>query len=253
VLYEVLSGRVLSSETFTPPPLVDTARGEPVPGPLAELVQGCLQMNPADRPQTALEVAQRVARATPRGAASDTERLLVEAGIKAQPEGSRAPMVLGALLLLGGAGTTAWFVTRPTTPEVIVQPLPQPAPVEQHALAPVPVDPPPAPAPVAPVDPRPRVHTVERHGKKPPSSTVTTVVVQAPAGAGAEYAPRMRSLQKEYDGLVARYGVNQLTTLEREVVRQALEDYAGNNFDALKASMTDAESALKAAHGRLDR
>ena len=63
----------------------------------------------------------------------------------------------------------------------------------------------------------------------------------------------MRSLQKEYDGLVARYGVNQLTTLEREVVRQALEDYAGNNFDALKASMTDAESALKAAHGRLNR
>ena len=78
MLYEVLSGRVLSSETFTPPPLVDTARGEPVPGPLAELVQGCLQMNPADRPQTALEVAQRVARATPRGVASDTQRLLVE-------------------------------------------------------------------------------------------------------------------------------------------------------------------------------
>jgi hypothetical protein len=103
--------------------------------------------------------------------------------------------------------------------------------------------------------PKPPQKDLRHAGKKqpPPQPVVTTVIVPGPAAPGAEYAPRMRALQKEYDGLVARYGVNQLTTVEREVVRQALEDYAGNKFDALQSSLVDAEGALKAAHGRLDR
>jgi serine/threonine-protein kinase len=257
VMYELLSGRVLSTETFTPPPLVDTGRGEPVPGPLAELVQSCLQMNPADRPASALEVAQRLARAIPRAVASDTQRLLVDAGLKAEPKASRAPLFLAAALVLGGGGTTAWFLAREEPKaDPVVQAPPVKPPSDEHPLAAVPVEP--APAPAKPVDtPKPPAPHESRHaGKKlppAPAPTVTTVVVQAPPAEGAEYAPRMRSLQKEYDGLVARYGVNQLTAIEREVVRQALEDYAGNKFDALKGSLNDAEVALKAAHHRLDR
>jgi len=63
----------------------------------------------------------------------------------------------------------------------------------------------------------------------------------------------MNKLQKEYDGLVARYGVGQLTAIEREVVRQALEDYAAKNFSSLDGTLKDAEVALQAAHHRLDR
>jgi serine/threonine-protein kinase len=258
VMYELLSGRVLSTETFTPPPLVDTGRGEPVPGPLAELVQGCLQMNPADRPASALEVAQRLARAIPRAVASDTQRLLVDAGLKAESKPSRAPLFVAAVLLLGGAGTTAWYLTgEEPKVEPVVQAPPVKPPSDEHPLAPVPVDPAPSKPPAETPKPAP-APIVSRHaGKKPPAPapapTVTTVVVQAPPAEGAEYGPRMRALQKEYDGLVARYGVNQLTAIEREVVRQALEDYAGNKFDALKGSLVDAEVALKAAHHRLDR
>jgi serine/threonine-protein kinase len=255
VLYELLSGRVLSAETFTPPPLVDTDRGEPVPPSIAELVQACLQMNPADRPATAREVAQQLREAAPKHVVLKTHQLLVEAGLK--PKASRAPMLAAGLLVVTGLGTAGWFLTRSEPSQAqpaVVEPPPKPVVTEPHVLAPVPVDP---PAPPQPVKPPP---VADKHSSKkapqkppPPQPPPQVVVVNAPPAAGAEYAPRMRALQKDYDGLVARYGVNQLTAIEREVVRQALEDYAGNNFDALKGSLKDAEDAVRAARGRLER
>jgi len=44
-----------------------------------------------------------------------------------------------------------------------------------------------------------------------------------------------------------------LTAIEREVVRQALEDFAGGHYASLDRTLKDAEVALQAAHQRLDR
>jgi len=46
---------------------------------------------------------------------------------------------------------------------------------------------------------------------------------------------------------------HQLTAIEREVVRQALEDYAGHNYGSLEKTLKDAEVAVQAARTRLDR
>jgi len=242
VLYELLQGRVLSQELFTPPPIIDTPTGEPVPGPLAELVQQCLEMDPSRRPETALEVAKRLTTAMPKKVAPDTARAMVEAGLKPAPKQSRAPVFAAlAALLLVGSGTALVLMPATPRPDVVV-PAP-PVVVSQPPVALLPDDPPP-PAPVAV---KPRVKPLP--AKKPPPQVV--VVEKAPAPD--PYVARMSRLQKEYDELVARYGLKQLTSLEREVVRQALEDYAGHNYPSLDKSLKDAEVALQAAHQRLDR
>ncbi len=241
VLYELLSGRVLSDEVFTPPPLIDTARGEPVPGPLAELVQQCLEMDPSRRPASALEVAQRLTKSIPAKAPLDTKRAMIDAGLKSKETG-RAPLfaALGVLVLAGSG--TAWWLTRPGSEQLVVAPPPPPVVKSPPPVTPLPDEPPP-PAPAV----KPRV--------KPPlaKKPVERVVVQAPPAAPDPYVARMNKLQKEYDALVSRHGVGQLTTVEREVVRQALEDYAGHNYPSLDKSLKDAEVALQAAHHRLDR
>src|SRR5207253_701412 len=113
VLYELLQGRVLSQELFTPPPIIDTPTGEPVPGPLAELVQQCLEMDPSRRPETTLEVGKRLTTAMPKKAAPDTARAMVEAGLARAPAKSRAPVfaALAALVLVGGG--TAFVLVPP--------------------------------------------------------------------------------------------------------------------------------------------
>jgi uncharacterized protein YggL (DUF469 family) len=60
-------------------------------------------------------------------------------------------------------------------------------------------------------------------------------------------------LQTQYNALVSRHGVGQLTTVEREVVRQALEDYAAHDYPSLDKSLKDAEVAIQAAQHRLNR
>ncbi len=243
VLYELLQGRVLSQELFTPPPIIDTPTGEPVPGPLAELVQQCLEMDPSRRPATTLEVAQRLTTALPKKAPLDTARAMAEAGLSAPRSRGRAPVfaALAALVLVGGGTALVLMPTGPK-PDVVVPPPPEPQKVvvSPPPESPLPDDPQPAPA----VRPRQRPPPA----KKPPQ----VVVIEKPAAADP-YVGRMNKLQKEYDGLVTRYGLKQLTSLEREVVRQALEDYAGHNYPSLDKSLKDAEVALQAAHQRLDR
>ena len=253
VLYELLQGRVLSEELFTPPPIIDTPRGEPVPGPLAELVQQCLEMDPGRRPQSAIEVAQRLARAIPKTVATDTQRALVEAGLASAPRSSRAPLFAALALVAIVGGGAAFLLTRPAATQggdVVVPPPPKPVPVvvSPPPHTPLPDDPPvPAPAPTpTPVKSRLRPGP----GKKGPQ--VVVIEKEKPAEPDP-YVARMNRLQKEYDGLVVRYGVQQLTAIEREVVRQALEDYAGRNYASLDKSLKDAEVALQAAHSRLDR
>jgi hypothetical protein len=245
---------VLSEEAFTPPPLIDTARGEKVPGPLAELVQQCLEMDPSRRPATAQAVAERLTRSA---AASskvpyDTQRALVDAGLARAPK-SRMPLWLGlaALGLIGVTVTAVTFKTGQNPEPVVVAPPPtaEPVKVSPPPSSMLPDDPKPAPLPPTPVRPV---------GKRPPMlrrpAAETAQAQPAPTPSpGAKYTLRMHALQKEYDGLVARYGIQQLTAIEREVVRQALEDFAGEHYDALDKTLKDAEIALQAAHQRLDR
>jgi serine/threonine-protein kinase len=237
VLYELLAGRVLSEELFQPPPLIDTAKGEPVPGPLAEVVQQCLEMDPARRPKSALEVAERLKKAAQKSPVSDTHRAMVDAGLAAKPaSGGKKPLVAFGLALVAGFGLTAFLLNR-AAPEVKVSPPP---------LAMLPAETVPAVVPRVNVKPR------GKPGKKP-EPPPAAAQPQPPAPSGPDYSARMNKLQKEYDGLVARYGVGQLTAIEREVVRQALEDYAAKNFSSLEGTLKDAEVALQAAHHRLDR
>jgi serine/threonine protein kinase len=245
VLYELIAGRVLSQELFTPPPLIDTARGEPVPGPLAELVQQCLEMDPTRRPASALEVAQRLATAIPKTVASDTQRALADAGLAQKPgQPTRAPLFAAlAVLALAGGGTALWLNRPASTSDVVVAP---PPPVVKGAPPSMVLPDEPTTAPTPQVKPRVKPPP----GKKNPAPLVVERTVPA---APDPYVARMNKLQKEYDGLVARHGLAQLTAIEREVVRQALEDYAGHNYPSLDKSLKDAEVALQAAHSRLDR
>ncbi|MBK7862786.1 MAG: protein kinase [Archangiaceae bacterium] len=255
VLYELLSGRVLSEEAFTPPPLIDTARGEPVPGRLAELVQQCLEMDPSKRPQSALEVAQRLTDAVPARPPLDTRRALAEAGLaRSGSRGSKAPVFAALALLLAVGGGSAVFFSRPSAsePPVVIPPPPEPAPSPSplagggrgEGAKEAPKE---APQPTPPTRPQPKPQHV-KPTKKQAAATAPT-----PEATADAYVPRMNRLQKEYDGLVTRYGVQQLTSLEREVVRQALEDFAGHNYGSLEGTLKDAEKALQAAHQRLDR
>src|SRR5262249_36101383 len=91
------------------------------------------------------------------------------------------------------------------------------------------------------------------HKGHDPAPAPVAAVAPAEPSPHDRFAGRMTALQNEYDGLVKRYGEPQLTTLEREVTRTALEDFARGHYDSLEQTLKDAEQALKAAHNRLDR
>jgi serine/threonine protein kinase len=144
-----------------------------------------------------------------------------------------APALAGMALVVGGAGFAAWQATRPSV-EPAPSPPPPPVAVASEPKPPVAVvtpEPrppePPAPPPVATSRP-PRAH--RQHS-----------ATQA-AAAEKHHEQDLSVLQNLYAALRKASGEDNLTGLEREAYRAALDAYAG--FQTGKLSEADLEKAL---------
>jgi serine/threonine-protein kinase len=117
--YEMLTGRPvftgmaphqMLAAHVTEPVVPITDKRPALSPPLAELVMACLEKNPADRPQNAIEILQALENlATPSGSVAVTSPITTVRHVMRRPR-NRA-LAVGAvalLLLLGG-----WLATRP--------------------------------------------------------------------------------------------------------------------------------------------
>jgi serine/threonine-protein kinase len=219
MLFETLSHQ--STAAVAPTPVTRTAAGEPVPAALGELVTSCLALDPTARPASAAEVA-RVLRAD-----GDPESLPRHAL-------RRAPLRL-ALAGLAAAAIAALTLFLPERS-------PTPAPPASEAPASL-ADPenlarsePPAaaksegrPAVAQPPDPQP-IQKPKREGTRAASRRVES--------------PRLAAVKERYEALRRRHGLEQLTTLERAAVQQALATPGAVALDDAERALDDAEARL---------
>ncbi len=239
-LYELLS-RASMSAVLTPQRLLRAASGEPIPQPLTSLVASMLSLDPAKRPSSAKQVEAvllEIANLPPAPLAPSTGQALAQAGLTKK---KRSPALLALVpLTLVAAAVLATFVSTPrqdSLPPLRPQPPPQPV-----ALATVEVKP-----PTEPMPPRQPVARPTKALPTPPPSAEP----KPPEDPLAPFRARIADVRRRFNDLLRRYGEAQLTTLEKAIVAQALDDAAAQRQTELDASLTDAEHALAEAERRL--
>lgn len=244
-LYELLSRDSMSTVT-TPQRLLRAASGEPIPQALTTLVASMLSLDPAQRPSSAKhvrEVLEQIAAAPPPAPAPSTGQALANAGLVQTRSTSRRWLALPLVaLVVGLVAFTRWPQETPAEP--VVTP-PPPSVVVTAPLEKVEAPPPPEPGP-KPVKPKPLV-------KQQPVPEPTPVVAPPPADPLATFRPRIADVRRRFDTLVRRYGQDQLTTLEKATIAEALATAAGAPTPELDVALTDAEHALAEAERRLGR
>ncbi len=244
-LYELLSRDSMSTVT-TPQRLLRAASGEPIPQALTTLVASMLSLDPAQRPSSAKhvrEVLEQLATAPPPAPAPSTGQALANAGLVQSHSSSRRWLALPLVgVVIGLVAFTQW--PRETPQQPVVTP-PPPALVVNAPLEKVEPPPPPDPGP-KPLKPKQLV-------KPQAAPTPAPTVEPPPADPLATYRPRLADVRRRFDSLVRRYGQDQLTTLEKATVAEALATAAGAPTAELDVALTDAEHALAEAERRLGR
>lgn len=243
-LYELLSRESMSTVT-TPQRLLRAASGELIPNALTTLVASMLSLDPAQRPASVKQVRElleQIAAAPLAAPAPSTGQALANAGLVQPKSSSRRWLVLPLVaVVVGLVAFTQWPRETPALP--VVPPPPPPvavtAPLEKVAPAP------PEPGP-KPVKPKALV-------KQQPAPEVAPVVASPPPDPLATFRPRLADVRRRFDTLVRRYGQDQLTTLEKATVAEALANAAGAPTPELDDALTDAEHALAEAERRLGR
>jgi eukaryotic-like serine/threonine-protein kinase len=119
--YEMLAGRPpfsgmsphqMLAAHVTEPVTPITDHRPSLPGPLAALVMRCLEKNPADRPQSAIELHQLLdGLLTPTGGMTPASGIGTAANVLRRPRNRRLAIATGAVLLLAAA----WVALRPRT------------------------------------------------------------------------------------------------------------------------------------------
>ncbi|MDP3505290.1 MAG: serine/threonine-protein kinase [Myxococcales bacterium] len=240
-IYELLSRTPMSSVT-TPQRLLRAASGEPIPQPLTALVASMLALDPSQRPGSAKQVESvllEIAALPQAPPAPTTGQALAQAGLTEKKRSRALLAVIPAGLVAAGliallsskqaepTPPAPLQVTRPAPPapleSVLVKQLTQPEPPRQPDARP----PKPKLTPPPPVEPKP------------------------PDDGLAPFRPRIAEVRRRFNELLRRYGEAQLTTLEKAIVAQALEDAATLRVAELDASLSDAEHALAEAERRL--
>ena len=241
-LYELLSRTPMSAVT-TPQRLLRAASGEPIPQPLTSLVASMLSLDPAQRPGSARQVESvllEVAALPPAPPAPTTGQALAQAGLT---EKRRSRALLAVIPL----GLVAAGLVAVLSPKSVERP-PPPAPLELKrpeltaVVAPVEVKQLTEPEPPRQPDARPS------RPKLTPPPPVEPRPAEDPL---APFRPRIAEVRRRFNELLRRYGEAQLTTLEKAIVAQALEDAATQRVAELDASLSDAEHALAEAERRL--
>ncbi|MBL8940001.1 MAG: serine/threonine protein kinase [Archangium sp.] len=239
-LYELLSRDSMSTVT-TPQRLLRAASGEPVPQALTTLVASMLSLDPSQRPASVEQVRavlEQLAAAPPPALAPSTGQALASAGLGQPRSSSRRWLLLALVAVVVAIVAVTQRSAEAPPPPVVVPPAPPVAvttPLEKVT------PPPPEPDP-KPVKPKLLV--------KPPA---TPAVEPPPADPLAPFRPRIADVRRRFDTLVRRYGQEQLTTLEKATVAEALANAAGAPTPELDVALTDAEHALAEAERRLGR
>jgi serine/threonine-protein kinase len=175
---------ILGRKAVSPAPSITTRRDN-IPTELAELVDSCLAMDPANRPATARELGERLD-AIAQGS-KEIARVAIADAI-APPKRGVEPwaVALVAAIVLGTAVVIAWPTDDPP-PRVVASADLEPAPalVQVDTAAPPPVEPAPVVAPpvdepvvAPPIVDEPPTPAVPQKGKprtKPKSSTLPDV------------------------------------------------------------------------------
>lgn len=240
-LYELLSRTPMSAVT-TPQRLLRAASGEPIPQPLTSLVASMLSLDPAQRPASVRQIEAvllEVAALPPAPPAPTTGQALAQAGL-AEKKRSRAILAVipAGLVAAGLIAVLSPRGEQPTPPAPLEVTRPAPPP----ALEPVMVKQLTEPEPPRQPDARP---------PKPKLTPPPPVEPKPAEDALAPFRPRIAEVRRRFNELLRRYGEAQLTTLEKAIVAQALDDAAAQRQTELDASLSDAEHALAEAERRL--
>ncbi len=234
----------------TPAPLTRTAGGEPIPPRLTQLLQSMISLDPEQRPRglTELKAVLEAIAAQPGREPSSTLQAMAAAGVGAGARPRRWPLaiaVLGPALLAGG-----WLLLHRDPPANVEPPHPVALPAVAE-VTPPPIEPRIEPAPTLPATPRPRPAVRPKQPTERPSPPEPQP--PRPTDPLEPYRDRIALVRRRFDGLVRRYGAEQLTTLEKAAVSEALAEAAGGDLTALDGSLTSAEHALADAERRLAR
>ncbi len=247
VLHELLTGALPSAGAGVGE-LKVALSGEPIPERWAQLVRACLELEPTRRPASATAVAQALQEAAAPLALSQ------EVQVVPPPARWRAPLALlvGAPLVIAAASVGGWWSMRappvtpsptpvtpsptPVTPSGVEGPAPssEAAGTEREALAPATLD------------------SARGEREQAPSPLDSARGERGTPKPKAQLARRVKALRALYDGLVKRHGAHQLTAIEREAIRQVVEEYEAGRYDRLARSLGGAEAAVAAARRRLE-